>query len=227
MTIQTGTARNLPTLDTRLTSVLRYWDEVRAGRTAPGRVELQPAAMARHLSRICVLERPRAGTIRMRLTGATISMRLGMELRGMPFRALFELDDRAFAMAAAEAAMTTPNVSLLSLSRMERTGATAEATMAILPLTDTRGALTRALAVYSERPSMTPYLSDIRGRFLVNGCHTLDIPEVGSILENAPLAERMRPQVRIARGVDTAPQDDVQCLTGQRPTFRVIEGGLA
>ena len=106
----------LPELDARLSNVLSYWDTLRGDRVAPGRVEIRPSEITRHLSRICILERPRAGTVRMRLAGATLSARMGMELRGMPLRALFDLDHRNIAMDAAETAMTTPAVSILALA---------------------------------------------------------------------------------------------------------------
>lgn len=228
----------LPQLDPRITAVLRYWDELRGNRTAPGRVEIRPSAITRHLSRICILERPRAGTLRMRLTGATVSSRMGMELRGMPFRALFDLDHRAQAMDAAETAMTTPAVSILSLGRVERTGIVAEATLAILPLTDTRGGLTRAMAIYSERPSVTPFVGDLRGRFTVQEAWTLDIPEhgpiIGSMGEGAASRPMDRPlSTKVFRprlAAQTAAQlvvEDVPMATQITLTFQVIDGGLA
>ncbi len=232
-----------PPLDPRITSILRYWDELRGKRTAPGRVEIRPSAITRHLSRICILERPRAGTVRMRLAGATMSSRMGMELRGMPFRALFDIDHREQAMDAAETAMTTPAVSILSLGRAERTGIVAEATLAILPLTDTRGALTRAMAIYSERPSVTPFVGDIRGRFTVQEAWTLDIPEQGPIIGSMGEGAVSRPvgrptTTRVFRphlaAQTAAPmvqmfEDAPETVLAEvhRPAFQVIDGGLS
>lgn len=225
---------NRAPFDPRITNILRYWDELRGDRPVPGRVEIRPSSISQHLSRICILERPRAGTLRMRLTGATVSSRMGMELRGMPFRALFDLDHRAQAMDAAETAMTTPAVSILSLGRAERTGIVAEATLAILPLTDTRGALTRAMAIYSERPSVSPFVTDIRGRFTVENAWTLDIPEHGPIIGAMGEGADMRPMgprpVRTAvmrphLAAQTAPRLIAEAVIQDRPTFQVIEGG--
>lgn len=220
-----------PDLGGRLTSVLRYWDELRGDRVAPGRTEISPAAITRHLSRICILERPRAGTVRVRLAGATMSTRAGMELRGMPFRALFELDDRNRAMDAAETAITTPAVSILCLARHERSAPVPEAQMAILPLTDTRGALTRALAIYSERAAVTPFVSDIRGRFHVTDSWTLDIPESGPII--GPMGDTAQGRListcvrRPRLATQTATQAVAQDTPQNRPVFQVITGGLS
>ncbi|QXT38461.1 PAS domain-containing protein [Gymnodinialimonas ceratoperidinii] len=226
------TSHGLPDLDGRITSVLRYWDELRGDRVAPGRVEISPAALTRHLSRISVLERPRAGTVRMRLAGATLSTRAGMELRGMPFRALFELDDRNRAMDAAENAIATPVVSILALARVERKGPVPEALMAILPLADTRGALTRGLAIYSERAAATPFVTDLRGRFAVTGSWSLDIPEVGPII--GPMGNTARGQLTATRVVRSggapqavATQPEGDAVTRKRPVFQVIDGGLS
>ncbi|GAB5445917.1 PAS domain-containing protein [Gymnodinialimonas sp.] len=232
MSTTNDTTQALPALDGRITSIVRYWDGLRGDRVAPGRVEISPSAITRHLSRISILERPRAGTVRMRLAGATMSSRAGMELRGMPFRSLFDLDDRNVAMAAAETAITTPAVSILALARPERSGAVPEAMMAILPLTDTRGALTRALAIYSERASVTPFVSDIRGRFHVTDSWTLDIPETGALVgpmgdtaSAKPIATRiMRPRL----ATQAAPLLQAQDLPHHsRPVFQVIDGGLS
>ncbi|ABD55359.1 PAS domain-containing protein [Jannaschia sp. CCS1] len=233
--------RTRASLDGRITSVLRYWDDLRGDRVAPGRIEISPAAISRHLSRICILERPRAGTVRLRLAGATVSSRAGMELRGMPFRSLFALDDRNTAMDAAETAITTPAVTFLSLGRQERTGTMPEATMAILPLTDTRGALTRAMAIYAERASITPFVSDVRGRFVVTDSWSLDIPETGPIVGPMgnvtpgfngavagapikPISTRvLRPRLATQTEASVVPQT---LPHHTRPVFQVIDGGL-
>jgi hypothetical protein len=228
----------LPELDARIANVLGYWDRLRGDRVAPGRVEIRPSEITRHLSRICILERPRAGTVRMRLAGATLSARMGMELRGMPLRALFDLDHRTIAMDAAETAITTPAVSILSLARVDRTGPSPEATMAILPLTDTRGGLTRAIAIYSERPSVTPFVMDIRGRFLVRKSWTIDIPETGPLFpatsgghgaQVTPMATfRPRPVRSNLQPIIEGPRLEAQTLEHHtKPVFQVIDGGRA
>jgi hypothetical protein len=153
---------------------------------------------------------------------------MGMELRGMPFRALFELEERAKAMAEAEIAIATPAVSILALSRNERTGPSAEAMMAILPLTDPSGGLTRALAIYSEKPSVTPYVNDIRGRFVISRSWSIDIPEAGRVM--AAFGPRPMPATAaraVAGGRMVAAAQDGDASADVRPMFRVIEGGRA
>ena len=225
-------------LDARVLSVLRYWDGLRGNRPVPARVEVSPADITGHLSRIVILERPRAETVRIRLAGAALTTRMGMELRGMPFRSIFELDDRAAAMDAAETAMVTPAVSILSLNRSEAHGIEYEGQLAILPLSDTRGGLTRAMAIYSEVASVTPYLAGLRGRFKVGAQTTLEIPESGPLpgLAAASGTGRITPQNRLRlrraaqaqKAPQPAPTIEARDSTHHaRPVFQVIDGGLA
>ncbi|MBF9041973.1 PAS domain-containing protein [Rhodobacterales bacterium HKCCE4037] len=235
MTDELSPTETLLRLDDRCLSMVRYWDCLRNGRPVPARVEVSPADIARHLSRICILERPRAGTVRIRLAGATLSQRMGMELRGMPFRSLFELDDRAAAMDAAESAMVTPAVSVLSLARAGQFGNQHEAQMAILPLSDPHGGLTRAIALYSEAAAITPYVTDLRGRFQVEDHIRIEIPE-GAPLDG--LAETAAP-ISVVPHTNGARFRKAQHATAEapariearnlehhaRPVFQVIEGG--
>ncbi len=236
--MDTSTTR-LSHLDDRTLALLKYWDALRGDRVVPGRVEISPPAITGHLSRVCILERPKAGTVRMRLAGATLSGRMGMELRGMPFRALFDLDHRALAMDAAETAIVTPAVSVLTLARAERHGSQHEARMIILPLSDTRGGLTRAIALYSEAPSVTPIASDLRGRFQVTDQWSLEIPETGYLpglskaVATVGKTTTAKPKpVRIAsrqsRASIAAPRVEAREMPNHtRPVFQVIDGGLA
>ncbi len=225
----------LERLDDRVVSLLRYWDELRAGRPVPGRVEISPTSITRHLSRICILERPRAGTVRIRLAGATLSSRMGMELRGMPFRSLFDLDHRSQAMDAVETAMITPGISILSLARPGNGNAQHEGQMIILPLSDTRGALTRAVVLYSEAAAATPYVNDLRGRFQITDHMLVDIPEgadLPGLSEHTPRPAPARP--KLAHGsqptlsmAQAAPRIEAREMNNhERPVFQVIDGGL-
>ncbi len=222
-------------LDARCLSLLRHWDDLRAGRPVPGRVEINPAKIPQFLSRICILERPRAGTVRIRLSGAALSQRMGMELRGMPFRALFEMDDRTKALDAAETAITTPAISVLSLALRQQFGARYEGQLMILPLADTRGQLNRAIALYSEAAATTA-ISDLRGRFRVSECWSHDIPEHASLpglasaraLGEVPLPKMVQTRKpRLRKGAALARIEARQMEHHARPVFQVIEGGKA
>ncbi|MEJ6394653.1 PAS domain-containing protein [Gymnodinialimonas sp. 2305UL16-5] len=234
MTIDTQMNASGGKIDARLTALIRYWDTLRGDRLVPGRLDVQPAEIARHLSRVSILERPRAGTVRMRLSGANLSNRMGHELRGMPFRSLFEANDREHAMIAAETAMATPAITVLALGNAS-TGALLDGHLAILPLLDTRGQLTRAMAVYSERPATAAFPAIASGRFTVLNTWQIDIPEHGPVLTESGQPKAVsRPVLtsgnrQIAFEAAPLPQASlpVAALAEGRPVFRVIQGGRA
>jgi hypothetical protein len=62
-----------------------YWNEVRAGRLAPQRLEIEPSRIAAILSETFMLERVDARTYRFRLAGTQLCELLGAELRGRNF----------------------------------------------------------------------------------------------------------------------------------------------
>jgi hypothetical protein len=76
-----GAAMRQPT--TR--ALYAYWDEVRAGRLAPHRLEIEPARIAAILSETFMLQRLHAGDYRYRLAGTRLCELFGSELRGRSF----------------------------------------------------------------------------------------------------------------------------------------------
>ena len=64
-----------------------YWNEVRAGRLAPQRLDIEPSRIAAILSETFMLERVDARTYRYRLAGTRLCGLFGSELRGQNFLA--------------------------------------------------------------------------------------------------------------------------------------------
>ena len=77
-----------------------YWNEVRAGRLAPRRLEIEPSRIAGILSETFMLERVDAATYRYRLAGTRLCELFGSELRGTNFLDGWSEQDRADAGAA-------------------------------------------------------------------------------------------------------------------------------
>jgi hypothetical protein len=78
------------TLDT----LFSYWNEVRAGRLAPQRLEIEPSRIAAILSETFMLERIDARTYRYRLAGTQLCGLFGSELRGRNFLEDWSEEDR-------------------------------------------------------------------------------------------------------------------------------------
>ena len=68
-----------------LQTLYGYWNEVRAGRLAPQRLEIEPSRIAGILSETFMLERIDAGSYQYRLAGTRLCEMFGSELRGRNF----------------------------------------------------------------------------------------------------------------------------------------------
>lgn len=68
-----------------LQTLYAYWNEVRAGRLAPQRLEIEPSRIAGILSETFMLERIDAATYQYRLAGTRLCEMFGSELRGKNF----------------------------------------------------------------------------------------------------------------------------------------------
>jgi hypothetical protein len=62
-----------------------YWNEVRGDRTAPRRLDIQPARIAGLLLDTFILERTDGGAFRFRLAGTRIASRFGLQLKSESF----------------------------------------------------------------------------------------------------------------------------------------------
>jgi len=169
--------------------VTRYWDGLRQGRLLPARSDVRPTAIMGALGHTFMLERSTAGHVRLRLAGAHLHEVMGMEVRGMPLRAFFALEERAALMAQMGTMFDTPHALALGL-RAEPCGGTRDAPltgqMVILPLTDRDGTANRAIGVLvtEGRIGLTPR------RFTIALCHAVPIARgrcLGTMADPLPL----------------------------------------
>ncbi|KIT17793.1 PAS domain-containing protein [Jannaschia aquimarina] len=135
---------------TRVSPVLdeawRYWSMLRTGGDLPRRDALDPSAMSLILGHSMILDRVRPGTVRVRLGGRVANGLMGMEVRGLPIRAFFDLLQRARAADLVERVFedaATLELDLIS----DQDGHPLPARMIVLPLRDRSGEITKALAV--------------------------------------------------------------------------------
>src|SRR5262245_6702032 len=76
-------------------TLYRYWDELRAGRIAPRRLEIEPSRIASILSETFMLERVDASNYPYRLAGTRLCELFGTELRGSNFLSGWHEADQA------------------------------------------------------------------------------------------------------------------------------------
>jgi len=81
-------------MQSSLQTLYTYWNEVRAGRIAPQRLEIEPSRIAAILSQTFMLEVLRPDTYPYRLAGSRLCEIFGSELRGKNFLDGWSDEDR-------------------------------------------------------------------------------------------------------------------------------------
>ena len=138
------TRRRMETLSPLLEETWRYWSSLRPDGGVPFRSAVEPAAMSLILGHAMILDRIRPGMVRVRIGGRAMSDLMGMEVRGLPVRAFFEIDQRGRATDLFERVFTEPATLELDLA-CEAAGAAVRGRMLVLPLRDRDGLVTKAL----------------------------------------------------------------------------------
>lgn len=75
-------------------AIYSYWNEVRHGRLAPRRFDIEPSRIAGILAETLILELASNGVFRFRLAGTRIAENFGTELRGRDFLELWSPAER-------------------------------------------------------------------------------------------------------------------------------------
>lgn len=135
--------RRSPLLD----EAWRYWTSLREGAALPRRSALDPKEMRLVIGHAMILDQVRHGTVRVRLGGQALERIMGMDVRGLPIRAFFDLTDRTRALDLFEQVFDTPASLELDLIAHAAPGGLVTARMLVLPLLDAAGRPTKALAV--------------------------------------------------------------------------------
>lgn len=130
-----------------VSSVLTYWTSLRRDGAVPNRADLDPQALCPVLPNAFLLERPRAEMVRFRLAGQHLHHTMGMDVRGMPLRAFFEISDRKRLMENVSLVFSDPSVLDLELVSDAQGRAVLEGRMCLLPLIGPEGEINRALGV--------------------------------------------------------------------------------
>ncbi|WP_316014200.1 PAS domain-containing protein [Roseobacter sp. HKCCA0434] len=122
-----------------------YWEELRAGRLAPRRSDIDPGRFGPALEHMFIVETVAGGPMRLRLAGAQLCDVLGMEARGMPAHTLFTEAARGRADDLLAEVLEHPACIDLALIAQGEDEARIEGGMMLRPLADDFGGLTRIL----------------------------------------------------------------------------------
>jgi hypothetical protein len=198
-----------------LLKLFDYWNEVRAGRIAPRRLEIEPAAIAPILAETFMLERSDQETYPYRLAGTRCCEIFGLELRGSDFLGGWSVADRTTltqhlrSVCEQGAALRIASVASSDVRHA------LEIEMMLLPLVHTGETLSRVIGAVSLR-SEPHWLGHERlsQRKLIH-CDLI-WPDGRPHSLVARTAEK-QPFVR-----DFGP---VEVVRSDRRTFRVLQGG--
>jgi hypothetical protein len=128
-------------------AVQAHWEELRAGRLAPSRAEVEPRSLAACLDKVFVAELIAPGVARLRLAGQHLAELVGMEPRGMPLSVLFEGAGRDELASALKQVQAGARVVLPLRSDRAMGQPVMDGMLALMPLTDSKGQMTRVLGV--------------------------------------------------------------------------------
>jgi len=199
----------------RTTQVLyAYWNEVRAGRIAPRRLEIEPSRIAGVLPETFMLERLDTGNYHYRLAGTRLCEMFGAELRGMNFLDGWSQGDRRALERHLVSMHTQGAVALLTMEASADTAKRVQLEVILLPLMHSNG-MSRVIGAVSATAS-PHWLSHerLREKRLVR--HELIWPDgrPHGVVERAGRQAPFLPEGQDARIV----RDD-------RRLFRVFDGG--
>lgn len=154
-----------------ISNLFDYWENLRAGRKAPIRSEIDPREIKDTLQHTFILERVSRGAPRFRLAGIEVCDLLGMELRGMPGYALFDETDRVEFNDQLQNVLENSQIIHMRLKGVLAAGHVVNAQMILLPLQDNNGEMTRVIgAVVLETELLRPPV-----RFTIERCEVTRI----------------------------------------------------
>lgn len=192
-----------------------YWNELRAGRLAPRRFEVEPSAIAAILPDTFILERADRLEYAFRLAGTRICEAFGREFRGRNLLDFWSASDREIVIRVLESVTRDGGVGVIGLLATSPDGQTAAYEMALLPLIHTGQSVGRVLGALTPLSPLNGYHTEPFDRIEVN---TFDV-----------IWPDGRPYALIARSEPPAPfvrdSGPSRLVRSDRRAFRVFDGG--
>lgn len=137
--------------DPILDSLKSYWENLRDGRVAPYRSEIDPRQFEHALENMFILEIVGEDNIRVRLAGMKLCEMMGMEVRGMSPRAFMMPGDRTRFDEAILDVVRKPAVSEFAMETVDYNGRSGTAYLLLMPLRSDFGEITRILGCITSQ----------------------------------------------------------------------------
>lgn len=144
--VELGAYRALKTggmINAKVRGLYEYWNQLRAGRLAPMRADVDPRDMPHNVSHVFIVEALNPANIRFRVAGSELAKTFGMELRGMTVRAIMAQASRESFSALIAETLEDPGVGYARLSSANNPDAQWE--IVLLPLRSEYGGIDRLL----------------------------------------------------------------------------------
>ncbi|HKK34707.1 MAG TPA: PAS domain-containing protein [Paracoccaceae bacterium] len=122
-----------------------YWNELRAGRDAPSRSEVDPRRIADTLESMFIFEALAHGQLRFRLAGTALCEMLGMEARGMLAEGVMTDAHAHDITDLAHRTLSGPGVGVMRVRGEDAAGESWTGEILLLPLRSELGDLDRVL----------------------------------------------------------------------------------
>jgi hypothetical protein len=191
-----------------------YWNDVRSGRFAPTRFEIEPSRISSILSETFILERTGAGELVFRLAGTRICDQIGRELRALSFSALFG-DDARLISGAMRSVTAEGGVLLFEIEGESVSGRTVQFEGLALPLVHPATDVTRYLGCLSAIDAPA-WLGTEPVAATTLTAHTLIWPE----------GRPFKTLARFDRQLPFAPElAAARIVRSDRRQFRILDGG--
>lgn len=208
-------------------TLFQYWDDLRAGRIAPYRSEVDPRAIAPLLDSTFILEHLRDGATRFRLAGTKFCDSFGMELRGMSALALWQGDCRTRMRSLLNRLVEEPCIGHVACAVETRGGLMFESEFLFLPLRGDTGELNRILGCcYHIGPNARAVVDQ---QILHHWIDDIVARPIQTEVVDAPPTERPRPAPERAFMQKTISDLERQVreeVSKRGPRLQSIEGGV-
>ena len=194
-----------------------YWNDVRNGRMAPRRFEIEPASMGDALPDTFILERTDAATFPFRLAGTRMCERFKREFRGHNFLNSWTADDTQTLRSRLNTISLQGGVVLVLVEAETAKGKSVTAEFLMLPLIHGQNTADRFLGVFCplDEPSWLGYDPIETLRILSD---EIIWPDGHPLTADSKLAERQAPFLPRMR--------HARIVRSEHRQFRVFDGGL-
>ncbi len=198
-----------------LQTLYTYWNETRAGRIAPRRLEIEPSALGPVLANTFMLERGEFDLFQYRLAGTRICDVFGGELRGRDFLSGFSDIDRMTLKRELKSVCERGAALKIAVLASSDVSHTVEIETLLLPLIHSGTVIDRIIGASAPR-SLPYWLGREKLSKLKLIAHEIVWPDG-------------RPHAAVAASSEAPPfvrdPGPVRIVRSERRTFRVLQGG--